>query len=321
MGSLDATDWKILSELDRDARAGFSAIGKRTRISKETVKYRVGRLVSSGVINGFYSVVDFSKLGFTIYRLYLRLQNTSPKIESDIERHLTASKNVAVFYRVNGPFDIVLGVWARNVWEFGRFWSSFQEKFGQHVSSHHLSILGDYREFSRDYLSSGKGVQKASFATVSESQPEKLDGTDLKILTALSSDARLPLVELAAKAGVSILTARSRVKKLVAKKVILGFRAIFDLQKIGRQYYKVDTWFSRYEHAEQIRRHILSNPNVVYSELTMLSSDFEFDVEVEDFGAFVRLMDSFKAKFPEDIRNYSYYSLVRNCKTSYVPAL
>jgi hypothetical protein len=60
---------------------------------------------------------------------------------------------------------------------------------------------------------------------------------------------------------------------------------------------------------------------VIYAERSIISSDIEFDIEATDFNEFVKIMDSFKEKYPEEIRDYRYYSQVKNYKTKYAPEL
>lgn len=60
-----------------------------------------------------------------------------------------------------------------------------------------------------------------------------LDDTDVKILTALTSEARLSSRQIAKKCGVSIGTVLSRMKKMEKKGIIRGYSALLDHEKIG----------------------------------------------------------------------------------------
>ena len=318
---LDLIDRKILAELDKNARIGYSELGKRIRVAKETVKYRINQLQQRGIIKGFYTVVNFSKMGFTLYRLYIRLQSATPEIERQITEYMINSKNVSVFYRINGAYHIALGIWTRNNWEYEQFWLDFKGKFGEYLSNYHLSLMTEYIEFSRLYLLNGSEEEKEEFYTINKNDVEKLDELDFQLLNFLSNNARASLVEIAMKLNVSIVTARYHLKNLINKKIIIGFRTIFDLSLLGREYYKVDLWLKRFDKEKEIRAFILSNPDVIYTERTLVTSDLEFDIEAENFENFIDMMDSFKEKFPDDIRDYTYYSLIRNYKTNYVPVL
>ncbi|HLD60119.1 MAG TPA: winged helix-turn-helix transcriptional regulator [Candidatus Bilamarchaeaceae archaeon] len=317
---LDLVDRKILSELDKNARQTYSEIGKKIRVPKETVKYRIGLLQKKKIINGFYTVIDFSKIGFVLYRLYLRLQNITPKIENELIDYLTKSK-VGICYQVNGKYHIALGVWVRDIWEYEEFWLDFKLKFGEYFADYSMSILTEYIEFSRTYLLQEKNPEKEMFVTLSRTTPEKLGITELKILEVLSNNARVSLVEIAKKLKVSIVTVRHHLKKLISKKIIIGFRPMLNLNSFGMEYYKVDLWFRKFGEVKEIKQNILSHPNVIYTERSVISSDLEFDIEVENFEEFIKIMNSFKEKFPEDIKDYAYYSRIKNYKTSYLPDL
>ena len=60
-----------------------------------------------------------------------------------------------------------------------------------------------------------------------------LDKTDEKILKNLMVDARLSARQMALKLGISTVTVLSRIKKLEKEKIILGYTAIVDHEKLG----------------------------------------------------------------------------------------
>jgi len=64
MERLDDTDERILAELAQDARATYAEIGQRVSLSAPAVKRRVDRMLDTGVIRGFTTVVDRNALGW-----------------------------------------------------------------------------------------------------------------------------------------------------------------------------------------------------------------------------------------------------------------
>ena len=63
---LDATDWAILGELQRDGRLSFNQLGKRVNLSSPAVAERVRRLEESGVIAGYQARVDPARAGLPL---------------------------------------------------------------------------------------------------------------------------------------------------------------------------------------------------------------------------------------------------------------
>ena len=61
----------------------------------------------------------------------------------------------------------------------------------------------------------------------------RLDETDVKILKALTADARLSSRQIAKQCQISIGTALSRIKKMESEGVIKGYAALLDQEKLG----------------------------------------------------------------------------------------
>ena len=63
-----------------------------------------------------------------------------------------------------------------------------------------------------------------------------LDRFDRKILDALARDGRLPVTELARRVGLSKTPCQIRVRRLQDEGFILGFRAVLNPEKLGRDH-------------------------------------------------------------------------------------
>jgi len=61
----------------------------------------------------------------------------------------------------------------------------------------------------------------------------RLDETDVKILKTLMADARLSSRQIAKQCGVSIGTVLSRMKKMERERIIKGYSALLDHEKLG----------------------------------------------------------------------------------------
>jgi len=66
---LDSTDWKILRELQRDARLSFNVLGRRVGLSAPAAAERVRKLEDAGVITGYSARVDPAKVGLPLLAL------------------------------------------------------------------------------------------------------------------------------------------------------------------------------------------------------------------------------------------------------------
>ncbi|WP_030914375.1 Lrp/AsnC family transcriptional regulator [Streptosporangium amethystogenes] len=64
--SLDATDWSILAEVQRDGRIPLTELGRRVNLSASATTERIRRLEAAGVITGYHAHVDLAKVGFAV---------------------------------------------------------------------------------------------------------------------------------------------------------------------------------------------------------------------------------------------------------------
>jgi Lrp/AsnC family leucine-responsive transcriptional regulator len=64
--TLDATDWAILVQVQRDGRVPFTELGRRVSLSASAVTERVRRLEALGVITGYRAEIDLAKVGFAV---------------------------------------------------------------------------------------------------------------------------------------------------------------------------------------------------------------------------------------------------------------
>ncbi|MGJ6966715.1 Lrp/AsnC family transcriptional regulator [Streptosporangium sp. G11] len=64
--NLDATDWSILVEVQRDGRIPITELGRRVSLSASATTERVRRLEAAGVITGYHADVDLEKAGFPV---------------------------------------------------------------------------------------------------------------------------------------------------------------------------------------------------------------------------------------------------------------
>lgn len=108
-------DWRILRELQRNARISFAELGRRVRMSTPAVAERVRRLEDSGVIEGYSAVVNPEKAGYPIgAHIRVRLSGS----ETQAKRLLAlaaATPEIVECHRCTGEESFALQVRVRSV--------------------------------------------------------------------------------------------------------------------------------------------------------------------------------------------------------------
>lgn len=318
LNNLDLKDRKILYELDVNARQTYLQIAKKVGLSKDVVIYRIKNLLKRKIINGFYTVIDTSKLGYFTVRAYIRFQNTNPQKEQEIIDFVSKLKNALWVGKVDGHWNFVFGIWVKTFQEFDKMWLDFEKQFRKHIQQKEISVFIHYLHLRRNYLVDRKKTDP-SIDVVGASKEEKLDETNLKLLSILAKDARISLIDLTKELNLTSKAISYRIKQLEKKKIILGYRAMLNLNSIGFHYYKVDLNLEDLSKINQLRTFISVHPNIVYSERALGGSDFEFDIECQSFQEFQKIINELKEKLGDTIRDYKYYVATKIYKTLYMP--
>jgi DNA-binding Lrp family transcriptional regulator len=111
---LDDLDRAILGELQRDARhASSGAIAESMGVSASTVRKRIKRLESEGIVTGYHAMVDYEKAG---YQLHMQFFCTAPipERESLAEQALDVPGVVGVREIATGEENLLVSVVAED---------------------------------------------------------------------------------------------------------------------------------------------------------------------------------------------------------------
>src|SRR3990167_4126425 len=104
---LDKKDMKILYQLDLNSRQSDAEIAKKVRLNKNTVWYRINRLVENGVIRKFVTLINPVKFGKSVFKLYVRLQDVTDEAWNEIKDYLISNKQVFWVTKNEGGWDVI----------------------------------------------------------------------------------------------------------------------------------------------------------------------------------------------------------------------
>ena len=103
---LDLTDRKILAELDKDCRIPASLLAKKVNKSREAVKYRIQQLQKKGVLERFITSINPNKLGYSMFKVYLKLENIPDEREKFFDE-LKKNKDIYWFGISDGAATVL----------------------------------------------------------------------------------------------------------------------------------------------------------------------------------------------------------------------
>lgn len=321
---LDLKDKKLLYELDLNSRQSFGDIGKKIGLSKNSVKNRIDNMKQEVLIKQFHTVVDISKLGFISFRLYIKLRNVTSEKQNEIIEFLKKKDIVTWIVSIEGKYDLGALILAKTIKEMNLLWVELNSKYTNFIEDKLLTIMTKVRYFSRAFLKDLK-VNDYEIEFVSEPlgdiEKQEIDDNDWKILKLLSSDARISIVDIASKLKLNEKTVISRIRKLEEKKIIIGYKTVFDLAKLGYFYYKVH--FRLHNSSEQLIRqfkdYIKKQPNIVYDDEVLGGDDVEIELQVKDTNELREIIEDIKDKFGKMIVDYFVLLFYKEHKYLYLP--
>jgi len=317
---MDSRDKKLLYELDLDSRQSFSALAKKLRLSKTAIIYRVGNLEKEGIIKQFHTVIDTGKLGYISFRLYLKLSGATPEKEQEIIDFLKTKESVNWLVSIEGEYNIGAAILAKSVKEMNALWKELLEKYVNYIDERHFVIMTKVRYFSRAYLAE---LKENSYEIIFATEPEnaEIDNTDIEILKLLAPNARMPVIDIASKIGITSKTVISRIRELEKKKIIVGYKTVFDLEKLGYEYFKMQIRLHNVtaEKMKQFRNYIRSHPNIVYDDEVLGGDDIEIEMQVKDMQELRAIIEKIKSEFAEIIKDYKTMLFYKEHKLLFLP--
>jgi len=116
---VDELDLKILDVIKNDAKLSVREIAKILNKSPSTILSRIKKLERVGVIKGYATLIDYSKLNYQVTAVTL-LQVEGPYIE-EVEKLLASEPNVRAVYDVTGEYDVIVISLFKTVSELDNF--------------------------------------------------------------------------------------------------------------------------------------------------------------------------------------------------------
>jgi len=301
---LDMYDFKIIRELEADARIPLSQIAKKVRLSKETVNFRIKRLIKNGLIRYFYTIINASRLGYQYYKIFLKFSRIIEKTEKEIISYLLREKSCANLRVTEGPYDLCFVAMHRSPMGLKEFIHKFNEKFGNYLSQRSINIIISSHKLSQRFILPSKA--KKIFMHHGEVGNNVLDETDKKIIKILSTGARTKLIDIARNIKADPNVVKYRMKKLEKKGIIVGYFAALHLRQIGREFVQVDIAIKDPHSISGIIEFFDSTGACVFISELLGKYDLSVELYIENDQQLRKMLAQFKEKF---LRQYAAYDV------------
>ncbi len=243
---LETKDIRILNCLDKNSRQTLGSIAKKVRVSRQVADYRINKLIKQKTIYAFYTLIDVGRLGYSTFRVHLRVKNLEEKSYTEFAESLFNNYPTFWVAFVAGSFDIMVDIFAKNITEFEKIMDDILVKKKEIIQSYEVFTVLELILYDYGYFSDKKEIRNKCLMHKNAGE-DNIDDTDKKILDNIKKNSRLSYLEIANKIGVTRFTVKRRIKQLEERKIIAGYRPLINFNHFDKQSFKI---FIKYDYSK-----------------------------------------------------------------------
>jgi Lrp/AsnC family transcriptional regulator, leucine-responsive regulatory protein len=303
---LDVKDKRILSLLSEDSRMPLTQIAKKVKLSRDAVNYRINRMTKEEIILKFCPNLNYEKLGFFLFHVFLLIEETDKDAEKNLIKHLCDHPNIISVVEYSDRWDYEIIFISRNLIEFDTILSDIVSKFPDIIQEKDkLEIIRVYNSSFVPPLIREKGHEHEKIH-VKPILPAKIDQIDIQLLRLLTEDARMSTYDIGKKLKLSPDAVSYRIKKLKDEEVIKNFTILVNLSRMKYHWYTFSVGMKMFDmkNEEKFKAFLDQNLNIMRSAKTLGGWDLLLYLIVENPREFHAIVKQIKNTFADIIRNY-----------------
>ena len=310
----------VLGALEQGARRPFSAIAKHLKTSQQLVSYLVNAIEKKGIMKGYYTLIDYSKLDVLNFQVYLKVSYINKEKFDTLVEFLAAEPHTGIVLSCGGRYDIICSFFAKNPSQFNKACRAVIEKFPEQIKDYIILTIIVNRDFGRKYLFKDSALLMQNVIG-GDREPEEIDETDMKILDALSQDARKNAVMIGQNIDLTPKSIIERIKKLHSRRIIKGFRPMIYPRKMGIipillliKYHNISVNLEN-----EMINFLKFHPAVVSILKTLGEWDIEIRIETLNQAEFRKTEIEIRQKFATLIQQIESIPIYKAHKVNYFP--
>lgn len=150
---LDDKDILLLKQLHEDSRLSLTELGKRLKLSRDAVDYRIKKMIRGGIIKGFILRLNYHLLDYQYTTIMLKLRTISQKRKQEFLNYIYDDERFYALMEQIGTWDLSLMMFFTNAKDLRDFLILIKEKFSDVIHSHESVIHFD--QYYYTYLCEG----------------------------------------------------------------------------------------------------------------------------------------------------------------------
>lgn len=315
---LDKKDKEIILALDYKARTSLSAIARDMRLSKDSVIARIRKLEESGIISRYYSVINYFRIGYKTFKLYVKLNRFDEELEKELIIYLRPHKFVRFVSFVTDDYDIIITFNVKEENSFYDFYKNLSIDFSEFILEKHFALINSQYHFLHPML---EGKRNQSFISRTEENSIGLSEFEKELISILSLNAKISFTELSQRLGKNANTILYALRSLEKKEIVIGHRPRIDYSKLGMTHYMVNLNFAKIDKKtySDLLKAISMLQGIIYISEGVAHFDMEFELVCMDNVELMNRLKEIKNRFGTSLVKINTRTVVMTQALNYSP--
>ncbi|MBT4351019.1 Lrp/AsnC family transcriptional regulator [archaeon] len=317
--NIDLKDKRILREIFSNGRMPYSEIGKKVRLSKEVVRYRIEKLKEKGLLLGFNTVYNVRKIKWHIFLVYIKLKDINNEKENEIIKYLIDHPNIAWCVKCIGNYDFVLKIFVKDRIHLGNILKEMEQKynnFDEFIVDNTIKEMPIPNAYLYEPLKPDRIIDI-------DNKTIDVDYLDIEIMKLISINSRIQLSEMSQILNTPRDTIKYRLKKLEKEKVIITYRpsAWSGTKSLGFSWYLVLLKFKQLDSKSRstLMEFLTTHTNLAYVYELLGEHDLGFEIRLKTGDQLNEILMEIRAILGSDFKRNELSLILKEYKYTYFP--
>jgi len=297
MRALNQSERKVLTLLEANCRLSANQIAKKSRLSPEGVLKIIKRLEEARVITRFNTKINYSRVGYKIYPIHIKLLKLNSSIMGEIRQIISKHKTCIWYTFCEGEYDLLLSfkiLSEKDMLDMDQLLLDISDN----ILEKDVSVVLNAFEIGKSFLD--KEHTSKLFPTFSHDlEKVELSDEEMKVLNLLKLNSRENILTLSKKVNLSARVVSSKIKKLEKLKVISGFKTKINTANLNFQPCIALISLGKYS-SRDLQKFITycqQKKGISYLVRQIGKYEVELNLDVPDIKNFYKLMNELREQF------------------------
>ncbi len=258
----------------------------------------------SGLLRYCWPMVEYRKPGYFFGLYFIKLHNVDEKAEERLFSYLAAHPYIPIVMRGEGYADAIIAICAKGIFHLSEIMDDLNNRFSAHFLEYDATIPIGFSQFTRSYLTGkARDVGKVAF-TGADVKETELDLETREVLSLVNTDARISILDIARRVGISPTSARNKLRFLEKSSIIQSYTILPDHVKLGFPRHRVLLKLRNLtkEKEKALFTYCQLHPNIIHHLRVIGDWDLVLDIEIERGEPFRKVIQEIKHKFSDIIQ-------------------